>query len=84
MKLTKVFTRTGLGAAILASCCLPAVVNGQVQSGTNSQSSVTKPTTEPVFRVSRLAKENSNLGTSPVVATPAVNTRDTDELIDGA
>ena len=78
MQLINVLTRTGFGAAILASCCLPAVVNGQVQPGTGSQTPITKPTTEPVFRVSRLANTNpssdSNAVAAPVAAAPAIAT----------
>ena len=72
MQLINVLKCTGFGAAILASCYLPAVVHGQVQSGTNSQTPITKPTTEPVFRVSRLAKANPSLDSNAVAPTPAV------------
>ena len=75
MQFINVLTRTSLGAAILASCCLPAVVNGQVQAGIDSQSTVTKPTTEPVFRVSRLAKANPSLDSTAVAELPAANVR---------
>ena len=75
MQLFNVLTRTGFGAAILASCCLPAVANGQVQSATDSQTPITKPTTEPVFRVSRLAKVNPSSDLNAVAETPAVKTR---------
>ena len=73
MQFINVLTRASMGAAILASCCLPAIVNGQVQSDTNSQPSVTKPTTEPVFRVSRLAKTKASPDLTAIEETPAVN-----------
>ena len=77
MQFINVLTRTGFGAAILASCCLPSLVNGQVQSDTNSQSSVTKPTTEPVFRVSRLAEIKPSVDSNALPTTPTANTRGT-------
>ena len=72
MQLINVLKRTSFGAAILASCCMPAVVNGQAQTGTDSQTPVTKSTTEPVFRV---AKGNVAPDTNVVAESPAANTR---------
>ena len=72
MQIIYALTRTGFGAAILATCCFPAVVSGQVQTATDSQTPITKPTTEPVFRVSRLANASPD---SNAAAAPATNTR---------
>jgi len=74
MQLITFLSRAGFGAAILASSCLTGVVDAQVQTGTDAQAAVTKPTTEPVFRVSRLANATSlDSNTAPLGVAP--NTR---------
>ena len=80
MQIINLLTRTGVGAAILASCCLPAVVEGQVQSDSNSQPSVTKSTTEPLFRVPRMAKKLPPVDTNAAAATPP-NRRGSNDLV---
>ena len=58
MQSFKFLTRAGFGAAVLASCFLPKSAIGQGQADVSSNTVVTKGTTEPVFRVSRLATAN--------------------------
>lgn len=70
MQTIKFLTRAGFGAAVLASCCLPSLVNGQDQTGVDSTATVTKPTTEPVFRVSRLATANPGVDTTSTATVP--------------
>ena len=72
MQSFKFLTRAGFGAVVLASCCLPKLATGQDQVAVGSNAGVTKATTEPVFRVPRLA--SANLGSDTATAAPA-NTR---------
>ena len=70
MKLLNILVHAGFGAAILACCWAPSVVNGQGQSAVDSKAATTKSTIEPVFRVPRLAKlspawdSNANTGST--------------------
>ena len=71
MQLITFLSRAGFGAAILAFGCLTGVVDAQVQTGDDSQTVVSKPTTEPVFRVSRLANPTSlDSNVAPLSGTP--------------
>ena len=69
MQSFKFLTRAGFGAVVLASCCLPKLATGQDQVAVGSNATLTKATTEPVFRVPRSAPVN--LGDETATGAPA-------------
>lgn len=75
MQSIKFLTRAGIGAAVLASSCLPNLVHGQDRAGLGSVAAVTKSTTEPVFRVSRLGTGNLGPSSHTTTAIGAAPTR---------
>ena len=68
MQSFKFLTRAGFGAAVLASCCLPKLATGQDQVAVAPNAAITKPITEPVFRVANINREND---TSAAESAPA-------------
>ena len=68
-------TRAGFSAAVLASCWMPSVVNGQEVAGAESQATIIKPLIEPLYRMAKrpLAADsgtNPNLGRTAPANVP--------------
>ena len=76
MQSFKILTRAGFGAAVLASCCLPKLAIGQDQVAAAPTATVTKPLTEPVFRVAGRRNDTSAIKTAPAIETAPAETRD--------